>query len=69
MNLAEIPDGQIVIARIGEIYPDDESTFPLGYRRVLGLARLAQTLERELKLEHDLAVLVAATLVAPIASA
>jgi hypothetical protein len=69
MNLASIPDGRIVVARLADIYPDEEAAMPLSERRVLGLARMAQALERDLSIEHDLAVLVAATLVSPIASA
>jgi len=58
-----------VVVRLNELYPAAEAAYPLAYRRVLGVARLATRIEREMTVPHDVAILLAAILVAPVAQA
>ncbi len=58
-----------VVVRLDELYPAAEAAYPLAYRRVLGIARLATRIAREMTIPHDLAILLATILVAPVAHA
>jgi hypothetical protein len=59
-----MPAGRVVF-RVAELYREEEVSFSLPYRRLLGVIRLAQVIEDQLVLGAVVAALLSAKLLAP----
>lgn len=63
MEVLHLVDGRVVVVRLRELYLDDEQPCMLGYRRLLGVVRLAQVIEDQLGVSPEQAGWLAAAAV------